>query len=40
MVVMEELSPMCEGRGCDRRVGLASSGDHTNGCDGRVGSNL
>jgi hypothetical protein len=24
MVVMEELSPMCEGRGCDERVGLAS----------------
>jgi hypothetical protein len=43
MVVMEELSPMCDEGDCrcDWRVGLGScitsSGDHTDGCDWRVG---
>jgi hypothetical protein len=44
--VMEELGPMCDGHtdDCDWSVGLGawitSSGDQTDGCDGRVGPNV
>jgi hypothetical protein len=41
MIMMEELGPMY---GRDWRIGLGawitSSGDHTDGCDGRVGPNV